>query len=1205
MSHRPVSSSPASGRPRTRRAAGLTAVGLTAAALTLGVVQLPAATGAPTAVLTGEDLADFRGLGDTPHAAPEVDARGTALPSSLQKAAVASLGADLRWNDFGTPASILPRDGSLGSASTDPAEAPQSARAWLRAHNDVFGISDAEVDALELVSNQPFAQSDARAVLLRQRYDGLTSAIGGMVTVGVANGEVAYVSSSLVKNTGDAPEPVLSPSAGWLKAATDIGHQWLGLDTGITAGDITDTGTRDDWTTLTVSGLAQEQQARLRGLAMADGTVRPVIQANVVNVAGGTSAAYTALVDAVTGETLWRQSQVDQAVETGAGPTTGASVVNGVGMPVMEDNPSKLAFEGELAPACLDSQKHEFEITDDDTRQIVAVATAANAANDIVLNLYGPDGQLLSGIGHDTGTSPEAVVYNPPGDDPLPQGTYAVQPCMFEGAAPLPPANYFGNVSVSSQGSGAPSQILPYPPKWRYFPTNPTPNFDAEHTPKNSVVGCWVTSLNQEPVPGCTEPTGTLRNAGARAPWDINPNTELSTFTTNGNSVFEREAWFSPLTPGGFFQSPFSPTREYTTEFDDVWNNSKCDPSNLHPGGNDILFAVQNLFVSHNRMHDYSYFLGFTEKNYNMQQNNFGAGGRAGDPEIGNVQAGALTAGQPTFLGRDNANQITLPDGVPGVTNQYLFQPLAGAFYAPCTDGGLDMGIVGHEYTHAISNRMVGGPDDDLTSDQGGAMGESWSDLVAGEYQFSHGYKNGGNIWAVGLYATGNKQVAIRDYAINDNPLTFGEIGFDSPGEEVHSDGEIWNATMWRVRQALVNKHNKRFPYGDEELQLRCSKGVPNLGPKQSEDCPGNRRWVQLMFDSFLLQQGATSMLDARDAFLAADRMRYDGGNRTVIWKAFARSGMGVNAGTPDANSANVKPGFAAPSGNRTVSFRPTLPNGKIAPGKVFIGTYEARATPIGDTLGKSKLDATTPMTPGTYPGLFQSEKTGLTRFTVKVTDGGGTLVKRIPVRENLAGKANGAEVVASSEGSRNVDFLIDATEATNWGGVNEGGENVDEKSPFVTVDLAGGKHRIGRVVVSAMLNPPPEPLVDVPLLVGEVDEDPDSGSRFTALRKFAIEVCASSCDADGSWKRVFTSSNDAFPGVRPRPVAPNLTFRTFSFDPVQATQVRLVALENQCTGFKGYAGEQDNDPVNNTDCKSASDRGSIVHAAELEVFGR
>ena len=52
-----------------------------------------------------------------------------------------------------------------------------------------------------------------------------------------------------------------------------------------------------------------------------------------------------------------------------------------------------------------------------------------------------------------------------------------------------------------------------------------------------------------------------------------------------------------------------------------------------------------------------------------------------------------------------------------------------------------------------------------------------------------------------------------------------------------------------------------------------------------------------------------------------------------------------------------------------------------------------------------------------------------------------------------------------------------------------------------------------------------------------------------------------------------------------------------------RAAAIRLVVLENQCTGYAGYAGEQDNDPANATDCKTASDRGTIVHAAELQVF--
>ena len=50
---------------------------------------------------------------------------------------------------------------------------------------------------------------------------------------------------------------------------------------------------------------------------------------------------------------------------------------------------------------------------------------------------------------------------------------------------------------------------------------------------------------------------------------------------------------------------------------------------------------------------------------------------------------------------------------------------------------------------------------------------------------------------------------------------------------------------------------------------------------------------------------------------------------------------------------------------------------------------------------------------------------------------------------------------------------------------------------------------------------------------------------------------------------------------------------------------VRLVTLENQCTGAPAYAGEQDNDPTAISDCKAGSDRGTIVHAAELQVFGK
>ena len=187
-----------------------------------------------------------------------------------------------RWNSLGTPASILPASGSLGAATGDPDVA---ARAWLRDHAGLFGMSAAAVDGLELVSSQKLAQSPARAVLFRQDFGGVAPALGGLVTVGVADGKVAYVSSSLARTTSAMPAAALTPLQGWLKAAADLSVGVAGAE----VADITKT-VSGGWTRLTVPGFAQEQQVRLRALPMADGTVRPVLEANVVNVAGGALA---------------------------------------------------------------------------------------------------------------------------------------------------------------------------------------------------------------------------------------------------------------------------------------------------------------------------------------------------------------------------------------------------------------------------------------------------------------------------------------------------------------------------------------------------------------------------------------------------------------------------------------------------------------------------------------------------------------------------------------------------------------------------------------------------------------------------------------------------------------------------------------------------------------------------------------------------
>ena len=730
---------------------------------------------------------------------PDVDTRGAVSPTAAQRKAAAKLDAvDLRWNSFGTPTSILPSDGVLASGySTDPAQAPAAARDWLAKNAAVFGLTAAQVADLEVVNNAQLAGIPARAVLFRQRLGGLVPALDGMVTVGVADGKITYVSSSITRVSNAPADPALSPLQGWLKAAADVGHL-------VSPGDAAQivTAVSGGWTRLGVPGLAVEQQARIRALAMADGTVRPVVEANVVDVAGGAASAYTVLVDAVSGAVLHRHNQIDS----------------------FEDNQ---AFTGAITPvAC--GPMHAFSLPDSATKSMRAAAAGA-PYNDLVVKIFGPGGVLIAS--GDLATNPEVVTAtNAAG---FPAGSYAVQVCPFASSTTpiLPPFNYVATVTTHNSTTPGATSIEP---KWRFFEANPSLSSLDGSTPGNSVVGCWFPT-----TPGCTYPLGPIQNVAAPGPWDTLPAAGQSSATTIGNNANTHEAWASPLTPGGTAQAPVSPLRDYTAPFTDAWNNSKCDPAQLTPGGNDINAVVTNLFASHNFMHDYSYYLGFTEANYNLQMQNLGRGGVEGDPEIGNAQAGALTGGQPSFLGRDNANQITLQDGIPGVTNQYLFQPFAGSFYAPCADGSLDVGIVGHEYTHAISNRMVGGPDEGLTSEQGGAMGESWSDLTAAEYQFSHGFSNGGNIWAVGVYATQNKDRAIRDYSIDKNPLNYSDYGFDSTGPEVHADGEIWNGTQWSVRDALVKKYAKQFPYDDDALQRKCSVATADLQPVARVELPG------------------------------------------------------------------------------------------------------------------------------------------------------------------------------------------------------------------------------------------------------------------------------------------------------------------------------------------------------------------------------
>ena len=748
-------------------------------------------------------------------------------------------------------------------------------------------------------------------------------------------------------------------------------------------------------------------------------------------------------------------------------------------------------------------------------------------------------------------------------------------------------------------------------PTWKVFPAYPevtTLNAFPWGYPSDDTreLWCW------DNAPGCDL---AVANPAARVPWDTDARTGTPTFTTVGNAADSFELWFIPdddeELPGTGYQ-PTSATRDYVYPWTNVWFETRCDPANFVVGsGNDIDAAVTNLFAMHNRMHDWSYFLGFTEERWNAQDYNFGEGTLENDRLLGRAQSGAVVPGS-----RDNANMGTRPDGQSSITNMFLWQPIAGAFYPPCVDGDYDMAVIGHEYGHMIENRMIG-KGERRRGDHAGAMGESFGDLNATEYLNEHGLVPvaGENPWAVGTYVTGNPVRGIRNYGMNFpsagqfpqpgkysriNPLNLSDVGYDLPGPQVHADGEIWSATNFGVRSLLLD----RYP-GGGRVQRECADGE-----RPANECPGNRRWFQLYYDAMVLMPVRPTFLDARDAILAADIMRFGGANQDLLWYGFARRGFGEGAAVVDADDPQPTPAFASPLHQEgTVTFEAvSQETGEPVSADIFVGHYEARATPIADTDPATSgpnldqvagfvtdRDARGPLFRA-YDFVANAEGYGHVRFRLTNLRPGENRVVTIEFPTNYASVHQGA--AASGDGERH-DELIDDTESTNWQSLG-----APAQGRQVLVDLAGDDPVTFRgVKASAAL------LTETVIVEGEPRQV--TQNRFTALRAFEVYACTAGADAGNpdcaadvtaGWKRVLKSRADAFPGDNPRPVQPVLVLRSWSAPSTTATHVLFRVVDNQCTGQESFQGEQDNDPNNPTDCRDTS-VDEQVRAAELQVL--
>jgi hypothetical protein len=585
------------------------------------------------------------------------------------------------------------------------------------------------------------------------------------------------------------------------------------------------------------------------------------------------------------------------------------------------------------------------------------------------------------------------------------------------------------------------------------------------------------------------------------------------------------------------------------------------------------------LFVLINTFHDHlkAAPIGFTPAAGNFEGD---------DPVRGEAMDGANTnAGLPDGNHIDNANFATPPDGFSPRMQMFLWHTPGDPtdpFIA--ADGANDAGIVYHEYTHGLSNRLVVDADgfSTLGNIQAGSMGEAWSDWYAYDFLQKQGLQPDAPGVAdvrVGNYVGGGQdlirfepidckvgQVAGCPGGVLTAPggFTYADFGRVLGAPEVHADGEIWVQTLWDLRDALG------------------SDTTEGLVTRAMELSPFN-----------------PSFLDERNAILQADVVLHGGANQDTIWSVFAHRGMGWFAGTLDGDDTRPVADFRtppppdAPKGDLAGAVSDSDTGAAIQGAIVAFGGHDHGAGNYVATSNASGAYAIFDIFAGTYPKV-SARGPGFDPVLLNtLTISPGANRRDFQLRRDWASASGGGSIAAfngpdfSNFGCGPIN-AIDQSQGSGWG------SDTDVNSQ--STGLASDKFII--VKLPTKVN------------VAEIKVNPsntcgDPGSSST--RGFRIDVSADGTSFTTLTAGVFYRANRGLMNSVFVGALPNIQFvRFWMLNP----QVPSAPATNAaCTGPADCGTAPDDDTGVAVHCGPGKDNGfggcTFMDMVELAVYGR